>query len=343
MNDTIHTQPKAPQTEGTPKEDLYLKFSVLALLVLNVILLLYLTYKLYKFYRRTSNSNFEKRNKQYRAFIFMLILLALLLRGVFVLDQIYMESNAPFNTSVYVGMISDDLPVLIFISIACAFAYFWYEIYSSFENTFNYTDQSSGNLKTALIIFNVALYLAFSALAAVYITFKWQYTFLILHCIFIISLVASTVLLKVHGSNLYDKALTLVSYTGRNVKSSSGFRMIYILLLICCGIKCIKEGLSIFFTLTIGDNVLTALARDNNGDYLPLLIIYIALFYVFGEYGLFFCLILLLDFYADKATRSTSRKRNPRENTHALLPERIEIGKRIDDDDDETNKGDFTP
>lgn len=341
MNDT---QPKHPTIEGPSKGDIYLKYSVLALLVLNIILLLYLTYKLYKFYRRTSDSNFEKRNKQYRTFIFMLILLALLLRGVFVLDQLYILNKAPFSLPVDVGMISDNLPVLLFISIASAFAYFWYEIYSSFENTMNYTDQSSSKLKTELVIFNVVLYLAFSVLAAVYVTVKWEYTFLILHCIFIISLIGSTVLLKVHGSNLYNKAMTLVLYTGRNIKSSSGFRMIYILLLICCGIKCAKEALSIFFTLTIGDNVLIALARDDNGDYLPVLIVYVALFYVFGEYGLFFCLILLLDFYADKAKSSMSRRKNNRENTRALLNDRIEIGRTIEDlKESEEYKTEFNP
>ena len=308
------------QAKSSSDMDHYLEYSIIGLLVLNLILLLYLSYKLYIFKTRKSVSSLEKKNRRYRGFIFGFIFLALLIRGSFEITQvIYINQSSSSTVFSSIGTLIDSLPVLLFISIASAFSYFWYEIYSSFDEHLNSQKQTSWRFKFILILVNVVLYLGYIALANAYLSYEWKYTLLTLHSICLLSLIFCTILLKVHGSNLYKKVLTLVSYTGRNVRSSRGFRSIYIILLVCCVLRCIKECISIYFSLAVGDNILKELA---NAEYLSLLIVYVILFYVLGEYGLFLSLIKLMDFYGDKAKITCSTIEGHRDSTVSLMQDR---------------------
>lgn len=310
------------QTKSTSDMDHYLEYSIISLLVLNIILLVYISYKLYIFKTRKPISSLEKKNRRYRGFIFAFIFLALVIRGSFEITQvIYINQSSSSTVFSSIGTLIDTLPVLLFISIASAFSYFWHEIYSSFDEHLNFQRQTGWRLKFILILVNVVLYLGYIALANAYLTYDWKYTLMTLHSICLVSLISCTILLKINGSNLYKKVLTLVSYTGRNVRSSRGFRLIYIILLVCCGLRCIKECISIYFSIAVGDNILKELA---NAEYLSLLILYIVLFYVLGEYGLFLSLIKLLDFYADKAKITCSTIEGHRDSTASLMQDRFD-------------------
>lgn len=310
------------QTKSNSDMDHYLEYSIIGLFILNLILLLYLSYKLYVFKTRKPISSLEKQNRRYRGFIFVFIFLALLIRGSFEITQvIYINQSSSSTVFSSIGTLIDSLPVLLFISIASAFSYFWHEIYSSFDEHLNLQKQSSWRLKFILVLVNVVLYLGYVALANAYLTYDWKYTLITLHSICLLSLIFCTILLKVNGSNLYKKVLTLVSYTGRNVRSSRGFRSIYLILLTCCALRCIKECISIYFSIAVGDNILKELA---NAEYLSLLILYVVFFYVLGEYGLFLSLIKMLDFYADKAKITCSTIEGHRDSTASLMHDRMD-------------------
>jgi hypothetical protein len=304
----------------------YLVYSTIGLFILNIILLLYISYKLYLFKTRKPSSSVDKQNRRYRGLIFGFIFLALIIRGSFEITLvIYISDNPSSTVFSSIGTLIDSLPILLFISIASAFSYFWHEIYSSFDEHLNFPKQSrSWRLKFILILINVALYLGYIALVNAYICYQWQSTLVTLHSVCLLSLIFCTVLLKINGSNLYNKVLTLVSYTGRNVRSSRGFRLIYIILMVCCILRCIKECISIYFAVVVGENIFKAMTEAEGGAYLSLLILYIVLFYVLGEYGLFFSLIKLLDFYADKAKVTCSTIEGHPDSRVSLIQDRLD-------------------
>lgn len=279
----------------------YIEYTVIALLFINSILIGYLAYKLFILCRTKFKSNFEKKNQRYRIFIFVLILIALILRAIFGADQIYntLQSDSTSYLEPAV-LIIDALPSLIFVSIACAFSYFWHELYSSFEDSEYDHDEKNTKFKTLLITVNATLYFTFIACSILHISENSEAFALVMRSICVLSLIFSTIMLKIHGSRLYHRALKLISCTGR-VAKSSGFRTMYIILLICCVLKTIKEGIILYFTATAGEDLLQDLDDIKDGYFLSIFFSYVVVFYLFGEYGMFLSLILLLNSYANKS------------------------------------------
>lgn len=282
----------------------YIKYTIIALLSLNVAFMIYLSCKLWTLLRLPANTHFEKRNRRYRVLIYVLIFLGLLLRAVFEGDQLYQaifqeqtKHLEPF------ALIIDALPSLILMSIACAFSYFWHALYSSFEvaDSFQARRTRFGFL---LIALNIILYTVFIACSVLHFSLESRALAIIMRSLCVFGIIFGTVMLNIHGNRLYERALHLVNYTGRNVKSTSGFKRTYNLLLICSVIKCIKEGITLCFSIFVGPQFLDVLENLEEGVYLPLFIAYVLGFYVVGEYGMFLSLIKLLDSSANRSKRS---------------------------------------
>ena len=302
---STQTQPSFASDSDTKIKHPYIDYTIGCLLLINVALILFLAYKLFRLWKRKPKSNFDRRNRRYRVFIFILIFLALVLRACFEGDQIY--STLKFDSSTHVEpvvLMIDVLPSLLFVSIACAFSYFWFELYSSFSDDFETMEYKSIQYKRLLVSVNALLYLTFISSSVFHVLQESKACEIIVRSMCILGLIFSTVMLKIHGSRLYDRAIKLVIYTGSTVKSSNGFRTIYITLLVCCVLKWIKEGLLLGFSISAGEDLLQDLDGIQGGFSLPVFVCYVIVFYVFGEYGVFVSLILLLDAYANKSRAS---------------------------------------
>ncbi|RZK14524.1 MAG: hypothetical protein EOO43_16240 [Flavobacterium sp.] len=305
-------------SDGTSNQQLiYMKTSVISLLILNFLMLVFVSYRIYQ---SRKDNNYSKNSKQYRGFIYFLIFVALFLRGIDEVARIVkLSSSDPYQISNYIVVILDDIPVLLFVSIASAFAHFWHDLYKNFEHPTSFkANFQSLRFKICLILFNLLLYAMFIALSVVYITLKWHYATVIIHALFFGSLVIHTFLLKTHGSRLRDRTHKLIVYTGREVRSS-GFKVIYRILLVCCVLRSIKEIVTIYLSLHFGDDPLNDLSQIGDGLYLLGLVMYIGLFYVLGEYCLFLALILCLEFYANKSRVTISTEPDGRNINSCLL------------------------
>jgi len=303
-----------------------IEYAVLCLLLINIALMIYLAYKLYKLVRSNPWTYFEKRNRRYRIFIFALIFSGLLLRGAFEGDQIYKTifQDATIHLEPY-ALVIDALPSLLFVSIACAFSYFWYALYSSFDEDEEGVERRRTKFKALLIAVNMVLYTTFLACSVFHLSREGKIFTILMRSMCIAGLIFSTVLLKIHGNRLYERALRLVNYTGRTVKSSSGFKNTYIILLVCCVLKWVKEGVVLYFTVTTGEDLLQDLDYLQEGYYLAIFIVYVIAFYVLGEYGLFLMLIKLLDSYANKSRISFGTQD----------PKRTSLGSELMDEEDD--------
>jgi len=306
-----------------------IEYAVLGLLLVNISLMIYLAYKLYKLIRSNPWTYFEKRNRRYRIFIFALIFSGLLLRGAFEGDQIYKAVlyDATTHLESY-ALVIDALPSLLFVSIACAFSYFWYALYSSFDEDEDGVERKRVKFRALLIAVNMTLYTTFIACSVFHLSREGKVFSILMRSMCIAGLIFSTILLKIHGNRLYDRALRLVNYTGRTVKSSSGFRKTYLILLVCCVLKWVKEGVVLYFSVTAGEDLLQDLDYLEEGYYLSIFIAYVIVFYVVGEYGLFLMLIKLLDSYANKSRISFGSQD----------PKRTSLGSEIMEDEEEAEE-----
>jgi len=303
-----------------------IEYAVMCLLLINIALMVYLAYKLYKLVRSNPWTYFEKRNRRYRVFIFALIFSGLLLRGAFEGDQIYKAVlfDATTHLEPY-ALVIDALPSLLFVSIACAFSYFWYALYSSFDEDEEGVERKRIKFRVLLIAVNMVLYASFAACSVFHLSREGKIFTILMRSMCIAALVFSTILLKIHGNRLYERALRLVNYTGRTVKSSSGFKKTYNILLLCCVLKWVKEGVVLYFTVSTGEDLLQDLDYLQEGYYLSIFIVYVIAFYVLGEYGLFLMLIKLLDSYANKSRISFGNQD----------PKRTSLGSEILEDEDD--------
>lgn len=279
----------------------YVVYTIISLLAINLILIVYLSYKLFSLCSKKVKSNFEKKNRRYRVLIFILIFQSLLLRAAFEGDQIY--STLYYDTTTHMKplvLIIDALPSLLFVSISCVFCYFWYELYSSFEDSSETVEQRVNRKKTILVTINLILYLAFIVCSIFHLINDNKVFAVAMRIMCALSLIYSIIMLKVHGSRLYNRALRLISYNGRIAKTS-GFRVMYVILLCCCVLKLIKEAIIIYFSISVGEDLLQDLDNIQEGYHISIFILYVIVFYVFGEYGLLFSLTLMLNSYANKS------------------------------------------
>lgn len=310
-----HTTPSTSFTSNDqPLKRPYINYTNISLLFLNIMMMVYLICKLYSLLKAKPLSYFERRNRRYRILIFVLIFIGLLLRGAYEGDQIY--QTIFYDTTAHLepfALVIDALPSLLFVSIACAFSYFWYALYSSFDEDEEGSEQKSRKFRALLVAVNISLYSLFIACSVLHLSLGSRVLSIIMRSMCIVALIFSTILLKVHGQRLYDRALKLVSYTGRTVKSSSGFRTIYRILLFCCVLKWVKEAVILYFSIFLGPDLFQDLNNIHESYYLPIFIGYVLFFYVIGEYGLFLSLIKLLDSYANKSKISFG---DPKRTTH---------------------------
>jgi len=292
--------------ESNSSQLIYLKTSIICLLILNFLMLVFVSYRIYLSRKESKDNPYPRTGKRYRGLIYFLIFVALFLRGI---DEAARLVKLSMNDSKQISnnlvVILDDLPVLVFVSIASAFAHFWHSLYKNFENRTSFkANFQSLRFKICLILFNLVLYAGVIALAVVYCTLNWHWATVIIHGLFFASLVLHTFLLKTHGSRLRDRTHKLIVYTGREVRSS-GFKMIYRILLVCCVLRSIKEVVTIYLSLKFGDDPLYDLSQIGDGLYLLALVLYVGLFYVLGEYCLFLGLIICLEFYASRSRLNT--------------------------------------
>lgn len=305
------------EVDNNQNQLLYTKTSIIILLILNLLVLTFVSYRIYLFRK---NNEYPRQGKQYRGWIYFLIFMALLLRGLDEATRIFNLANTGSDQiSNEIVVILDDLPVLLFITIASAFAHYWHNIYRSFDNQTSFkANFQSLRFKICLILFNLMLYAGFIALAVVYFVKEWHYATVIIHSLFFASLALHTFLLKVHGSRLHDRTHKMVVYTGREVRSS-GFKVIYHILLICCVLRSIKEVVTIYLSIQFGDDPLVDLLNIGDGLYLLALVAFVGLFYVLGEYCLFLALVLCLEFYASKSRLTISTEDDGRNINSCLL------------------------
>lgn len=265
--------------------------------VLNIGLLFYTGYKLFKISRTLESPKMEKLYSDCRTLIFVLIFLALIFRCGFQAHYIYGfytqvdESTAGLDI---LGIIQ-KIPILLFISIASAFSNFWHQIYTSFED-FETMSSKHEKYGTSVLFFNIALYIIFIILVALSCAISANDVVVAIFAILFIGLVAGTLAILITGKKLHDKAVKLINYTGRTVKSTNGFRTIYFLLIAFCLIKCIQQALCIYCQIVYAsDSVVTDIGGTNSYVFS---VVYEIIVYALGESGFFLCLTIMLNVYA---------------------------------------------
>lgn len=269
--------------------------------VLNMGLLFYTGYKLIKIARSLEAPRIRKLYGDCRTLVFVLIFMALILRCAFQADYIYgfytQDSQSAVEKDIW--DIIQKIPILLFISIASTFSNFWHQIYSSFED-YDTLSKRHERYGTTVLVCNIALYTSFIVLVALGCAIRANGVVVAIYCISFIGLVASTLAILITGKKLHEKAVKLVNYTGRTVKSTNGFRTIYFLLITFCLIKCIQEALCIYCQIIYSSSVITGLDVGGPNSYV-FGIVYEIVVYALGESGFFLCLIIMLNIYAKKS------------------------------------------
>lgn len=269
--------------------------------VLNMGLLFYTGYKLNKIARSLETPKIKKLYGDCRTLVFVLIFMALILRCGFQAHYIYsfyaQENESTLEKDILA--IIQKIPILLFISIASTFSNFWHQIYTSFED---YDSMTTKHKKYGdrVLLCNIALYIAFVVLVALECAIRANGVVVAIYSISFIGLVAATLAILITGKKLHEKAVKLVNYTGRTVKSTNGFRTIYFLLITFCLIKCIQEALCIYCLIAYSSSsVIDYLALGGSNSY-AFGIAYEIIVYALGESGFFLCLTIMLNIYANK-------------------------------------------
>ena len=277
------------------------------LLILNGFLLLFTLVNLSKLSFKKTTSRNEKKEAQFRIYVYTLILLAITFREISESFHLHdLSSNGKPSHFNSLLIIIDALPILLFINLATTFSYFWFRTYSSFDNSQQELRTKKKNFKYSILVFTILLYTGFIILSAVCAINKNLNASRLLKVLLMFGLIWSAVFMIVHGSILYNKTIELVQYTRERLRSTGVFKTIYLLLLACCIIKCIEEGLALYFS----GNDEVSLSQDSNfvfvNNYLAFFIVYTTVFVLIGECLPFFLFVLLLEKNAKKWKESTS-------------------------------------
>ena len=277
------------------------------LLTLNGFLMLFTLVNLLKLSFRKTTSTKEKKDTQFRIYIFTLILVAIALREISDILHLHDLSGngkpSSFNSAL---IIIDALPILLFINLATTFSYFWFRTHSSFDNSQQELKSKKKNFKQSILVFTVLLYIGFVVLSVICAVNKTLNASRLLKILLMLGLVWSAVFLIRHGRILYNKTIELMQYSRKKIRSTGVFKTIYIILLTCCVLKFIEEGLALYFSGK--DEV--SLSQDANfvfvNNYLAFFIVYTIVFVLIGECLPFFLLVLLLQKNAKNQKESTS-------------------------------------
>ena len=272
-----------------------IKYAYSAALVPNFIILVYTGFKLIQLGQKSGPANNDKLYGTHRRIVFSLIFFGLLSRTFFELDQLLLLFGAIKQTIGWdcIADILDNLPTVLFISLASFFSNAWHKHYSSFEN--NETSSLKHKMYAVfLLVVNIVMYAVNIGLVIGY----WENFNLRLlsyfHASFLVTLIIITFALAITGKILHDQTLNFVNYTGRKIKSAVNFKKIYYLLIACCVLKCLDSGISLYLANFAKDGQL------NEKVHFYLGMISVIAFDAFAEPVFFLCLISLLNISASK-------------------------------------------
>ena len=291
-------------------------FGYLIPLVVNSILLVYTTMKLILLIKRSNLLKIDQMYGSSRVKIFFLIAGALTSRVICestAIYEYYTQKNgddqveSEFNIVFFLFV--DNAPLLCFISIASLFVTSWHNHYMSLErdNSFQHK-RTKTKYERFLQAFNALIYISFCVLLGLYTVFGTAQELIIMAAMFFVGLITVTILLIKIGRELFTTIIALLNSTGQIIKSSVGFKVIFRLLVFCCFIKSLQQLIIMYSRLNSQNDVISILNFLNIGmrDYNLYFTIYVAVFYLIGESGLFLCLILLLNAMADKSSQLLS-------------------------------------
>jgi len=261
--------------------------------VLNSSLLIFTTIKLL----RKVKENENQPKGQNRKVIFFFISLALLCRCLYEAYKISCSLKAvqpPKNFNIL--LLLDNLPTVFLLTLASSFSVYWHRRYSSFEG-YEIGRKKANKYKTFVVFFNILFYLVFLLeLTTVLHCDQFEIAntrMTLVYGSFAFDLLLVTLALYITGKKLFNRTTRFITYTGRSIKSAKGFQCNFYLLLICCLIKCAQQ--SIFFYSQLEHKMPFYLSND-----FVYYNLFVLLFYIGGETGVFLCLIILLDARATK-------------------------------------------
>ena len=272
-----------------------IKYAYSIALVPNFIILAYTAFKLIQLSQKSAPTNTDRLYGRHRRIIFSLIFLALLSRTLFEIDQLLQLFGVIKQSMAWdcIADILDNLPTVLFISLASFFSNSWHKHYTSFENT----EASSSRHKlyvSFLFVLNILMYIVNISLVIGYWEYKKLWLLSFFHVSFLVTLIIVSVALAVTGRILYNQTLNFVNYTGRKIKSATVFNRTYLLLVACCGLKCLDSALNYYMTYMV--------TRDsfNEKIFVVLSMTSVIAFDAFAEPIFFYCLISLLNISASK-------------------------------------------
>ena len=286
-------------------------FGYLIPLVINSALLVYTIIKLILLLNRSNLLKVDRMYGSSRVKIFSLITAALTSRVICESIQIYGyysqqngDNQVPSKFSKIFLLFVDNAPLICFISIASLFVTSWHNLYMNLEGNDNLQPkQARTKYEKFLLVFNAFIYISFCIVLGLYAIFGTIEELIILAVIFFVGLTTVTVLLIKVGRELFIRVITLLNYTGQIIKSSVSFRVILRMLVFCCFIKSLQQLITIYSRLNGQSDIISILSFLNMSlrNYNICCTVYVAVFYLVGESGLFLCLILLLNVMANKS------------------------------------------
>lgn len=269
----------------------------------NTLLLLWLIYLIIKISREKYGSKFQARNYKFRLFIYSLMSFTTSVR---ILNDVMQYVNLTKYQSFVQTPLSWLLlisPSLFLLSISSIFAYYWHEIYNSFDELSSIVRKKNKIQKTVLALFNAIHYVAALIIGIIFLIYSDAELLNIFLSIVFSSLLIATGLIVYHGINMHIKVKKILSAIDKHIKSFKTIYCIMLMMTVGCLIKIITFGLLIYGFFQAGFQLYLQVFEIDD-TYFNLLLILSWLSSILGEDIVFICLICFLQSASSKSKKS---------------------------------------
>jgi len=291
-------------SEKPPQEN-RLAHEITGLFVINTGLFVYSFVKLLTA-KANSKSKGVKPNNKLQIPLLTMFCIAIFSRCLYQVFLIYYQYQGvrPGSFLENCFRILDNMPTLLFVTISCIFANIWHRVYSRFrQDDYDEDDDVPAskpfNLKRWLIIFNIGLYIITIILTINNFLYKEDKVDTSrvdpMHILFCICTILMTILLGITGTRFHRRTVRWLKEMGNTVKSTKGFKTMFIFLILCCIVTCLRQLIIFYCRIVYHRSAGDTLKLAPGNIYGLLHITYLVVVFIIGESLPFLLLIRLLD------------------------------------------------
>jgi len=269
--------------------------------------------------RRNFKLKEQSSKKKTQVILLTLFCIAILSRCLYQVFLLYHQYNQikPLKFLENCFRILDNMPTLLFVTISCIFAHIWHRVYSSFRQEDDEEEDDAFALKVFdmkkwLIIFNIILYVV----TVILTISNFMQDEIVdpsrvdpMHILFCICTILMTILLGITGTRFHRRTVRWLLEMGNTVRSTSGFKKMFMFLILCCIITCCRQLIIFYCRIVYHRSAGEQLKLAPANIYGLLHITYVVVVFVIGESLPFLLLIRLLD---SKEKKSQIGKLSPK-------------------------------